>query len=163
MIQDVRKFDGAIDLLLSHVEMPGVPNLTGPELAQRLNQERPDTKIFLLSGKDSGMLVLNHGWQFQPTLHKLGTLQARIQHILKQPQGSEKHQDAEHRRVALTKKETQVLRLIADGNSTKQVAAILGMAYKTCVGHRHRLMKKLGIHDSVSLIRYAIRAGLVEA
>jgi DNA-binding NarL/FixJ family response regulator len=56
-----------------------------------------------------------------------------------------------------------VLKCIAEGNSTKQVAAILGMAFKTASCHRYRLMDKLGIHDTASLVRYAIRNDIVKA
>src|ERR1035441_8472245 len=62
-LQKAPEFDGVIDLLLSDVEMPG---MTGIELAIQLNQERPDTKILLISGLSSGYLVLRTGWQFLP-------------------------------------------------------------------------------------------------
>jgi DNA-binding NarL/FixJ family response regulator len=62
----------------------------------------------------------------------------------------------------LTTRERQILRLIAAGNSTKQAAAALGITFKTAVGHRSQLMKKLNIHDTASLVRYAIRAGFIE-
>jgi DNA-binding CsgD family transcriptional regulator len=62
----------------------------------------------------------------------------------------------------LTNRETQILKLIAAGNSTKQAAFILGIKFKTAVGHRSQLMKKLRIHDTASLVRFAIRSGLVE-
>jgi DNA-binding NarL/FixJ family response regulator len=62
----------------------------------------------------------------------------------------------------LTNRETQILKLIAAGNSTKQAAFILGIKFKTAVGHRSQLMKKLRIHDTASLVRFAIRTGLVE-
>jgi DNA-binding NarL/FixJ family response regulator len=63
----------------------------------------------------------------------------------------------------LTRRETEVLALIASGSSTKQVASQLGITFKTAVGHRSSLMKRLSIHDTASLVRYAIRAGLIEA
>jgi len=63
----------------------------------------------------------------------------------------------------LTKREIQVLGLIAAGSSTKQLASTLGITFKTAVGHRSRLMRKLAIHDTASLVRYAIRAGLIDA
>jgi len=56
-LQKARGFDGVIHLLLSDVDMPG---MTGIELAIQLNQERPDTKILLISGLPTGMLVLNN-------------------------------------------------------------------------------------------------------
>jgi DNA-binding NarL/FixJ family response regulator len=64
--------------------------------------------------------------------------------------------------ASLTNRETQILKLIAAGNSTKQAAFILGIKFKTAVGHRSQLMKKLRIHDTASLVRFAIRSGLVE-
>jgi PAS domain S-box-containing protein len=62
----------------------------------------------------------------------------------------------------LTAREVQVLVLIAIGQSTKQIAATLGIAYKTADAHRTHLMEKLGVHETASIVRYAIRAGLVE-
>jgi DNA-binding NarL/FixJ family response regulator len=64
--------------------------------------------------------------------------------------------------VNLTTRETQILKLIAAGHSTKQAAFLLGIRFKTAVGHRAQLMKKLQIHDTASLVRFAIRAGLVD-
>src|SRR5262245_53650774 len=61
----------------------------------------------------------------------------------------------EHPLEDLTDRETEVLKCIAEGNSTKQVAAMLGMAFKTASCHRYRLMDKLDIHDTASLVRYA--------
>jgi DNA-binding NarL/FixJ family response regulator len=61
----------------------------------------------------------------------------------------------------LTNRERQILTLIASGHSTKQTASVLGITFKTAAGHRSQLMKKLRIHDTASLVRFAIRAGLV--
>jgi DNA-binding NarL/FixJ family response regulator len=63
---------------------------------------------------------------------------------------------------ALSKREMQILQLIAEGHGTKQAAEAMGIAFKTAVGHRSKLMSKLGIHDVVRLTRYAIRNGLIE-
>lgn len=63
----------------------------------------------------------------------------------------------DYRRSHLTSRELDVLKYIAEGYSTKQTAAILGIAVKTAACHRYRLMDKLDIHDSVKLVRYAIR------
>lgn len=62
----------------------------------------------------------------------------------------------------LSKRELQILKLIAEGNGTKQAAAALGIAFKTAVGHRSKLMEKLAIHDAASLTRYAIRTGIID-
>jgi len=63
----------------------------------------------------------------------------------------------------LTRRETEVLRYIAQGHSTKQVAVLLGITFKTAACHRYRVMDKLGIHETANLVRYAIRQGMVEA
>lgn len=62
----------------------------------------------------------------------------------------------------LTVRERQVLQLIAEGKSTKEVASLLGISVKTAESHRTRLMQKLDIHETATLVRYAVRRGLVE-
>jgi len=61
----------------------------------------------------------------------------------------------------LTPREHQVLQLIAEGKTTKEVAALLGVSVKTAESHRMRIMTKLDIHETAGLVRYAIRQGLV--
>ena len=63
----------------------------------------------------------------------------------------------------LTPRERQVLKLIAEGKSTKAVAATLGISYKTADSHRTKIMEKLRVHETPSLVRYAIRVGLIVA
>lgn len=60
----------------------------------------------------------------------------------------------------LTRREREVLALIASGHSTKQIAGVLGISFKTAVSHRSRLMEKLEVHETASLVRLAIKAGL---
>jgi DNA-binding NarL/FixJ family response regulator len=67
----------------------------------------------------------------------------------------------ESREPVLTARERQVLQLIAEGNSTKQIARTLDISYKTAESHRARLMKKLDIHETAGLVRYAVRRGLI--
>ena len=62
---------------------------------------------------------------------------------------------------ALTERERQVLVLIAEGKSTKEAAAHLGISYKTADSHRSRILEKLGVHETASMVRYAIRSGLI--
>ena len=62
----------------------------------------------------------------------------------------------------LTTREREVLQLVAEGNSTKKIAEILGIAQKTAESHRSHLMVKLGIHEVAGLVRYAVRRGLVQ-
>jgi DNA-binding NarL/FixJ family response regulator len=61
----------------------------------------------------------------------------------------------------LTPREREVLQLVAEGRSTKEVAGILGVSVKTAETHRTRLMTKLDIHHTAGLVHYAIRRGLV--
>ena len=63
---------------------------------------------------------------------------------------------------ALTERERQVLVLIAQGRSTRDAAEHLGISYKTADSHRSRILEKLGVHETASMVRYAIRAGLIE-
>jgi len=63
----------------------------------------------------------------------------------------------------LTSRERQVLQLIAEGKTTKEVAVILGITVKTAESHRTKLMAKLDIHSTAVLVRYAIRRGLLRA
>jgi PAS domain S-box-containing protein len=61
----------------------------------------------------------------------------------------------------LTERERQVLVLVAEGKSTRRAARQLGISYKTVESHRSRILEKLGVHETASLVRYAIRAGLI--
>jgi two-component system response regulator NreC len=62
----------------------------------------------------------------------------------------------------LTRRERQVLQLIAEGRTTKEIAQVLGLSVKTAESHRSRLMEKLEIHEVAGLVRYAIRRGVIE-
>jgi DNA-binding NarL/FixJ family response regulator len=65
-------------------------------------------------------------------------------------------------RSSLTARETEVLRLLADGLTTKAVASRLGVSFKTAACHRSRILQKLGVESTVSAVRWAIRQGIVE-
>ncbi len=62
----------------------------------------------------------------------------------------------------LSARERQVLQLVAEGKTTKQVAGVLGISVKTADTYRTRIMEKLDLHETASLVRYAIRKGLVQ-
>ncbi len=62
----------------------------------------------------------------------------------------------------LTPRESEVLQLVAEGSSNKQVASELGISAKTVEKHRQHLMDKLNIHDTAGLTRYAISVGVIE-
>jgi len=61
----------------------------------------------------------------------------------------------------LTPRERQILQLVAEGKTTKAIGELLGITFKTAESHRNRIMKKLDIHQTAGLVRYAIRHGLV--
>jgi DNA-binding NarL/FixJ family response regulator len=61
----------------------------------------------------------------------------------------------------LAPRERQVLQLVAEGQSSKEIAVLLGLSVKTAESYRAHLMEKLGIHDTAGLVRYAIRHGIV--
>jgi two-component system, NarL family, response regulator NreC len=63
----------------------------------------------------------------------------------------------------LSVRERQVLQLIAEGSSTKDIAVELGISAKTVESHRSKLMRKLDIHETAGLVRYAIRRGVTQA
>jgi DNA-binding NarL/FixJ family response regulator len=63
----------------------------------------------------------------------------------------------------LTSREMEILQLIAEGKANKEAAAELGISIKTVEKHRGQLMKKLDIHDTASLTRHAISAGIIES
>jgi DNA-binding CsgD family transcriptional regulator len=62
----------------------------------------------------------------------------------------------------LTAREKQILQLIADGKSSQQIAQALGIRFKTVATHRSAIMKKLDVHETASLLRHAIRQGLIQ-
>lgn len=68
----------------------------------------------------------------------------------------------EARAEPLSPREHQVLRLVAEGNSTKEVACLLNISVKTADSYRTRIMDKLNVHEIASLVRYAVRRGIIE-
>jgi DNA-binding NarL/FixJ family response regulator len=63
----------------------------------------------------------------------------------------------------LTPRQREILQLVAEGSSTKEIAGALGISIKTAEAHRAQLMDRLGIRDVAGLVRYAIRTGLISA
>ena len=62
----------------------------------------------------------------------------------------------------LTEREREVLKLVAEGNSTKRIAELLVLSTKTVEGHKTKLMAKLGLRDRVELVKYALRRSIIE-
>jgi len=63
----------------------------------------------------------------------------------------------------LTPRQREILQLVAEGGSTKEIAHRLGLSVKTIEAHRSQIMERLGIHDIPGLVRFAVRAGLISA
>src|SRR6187401_2207408 len=63
----------------------------------------------------------------------------------------------------LTDREKQVLKLVAEGRSNKEVATLLGISLKTAMSHREHVMEKLRAHNRTDLIRFALRHGVIRA
>jgi DNA-binding NarL/FixJ family response regulator len=72
------------------------------------------------------------------------------------------HNDQRVREELLTPREQEVVKLIAESSSTKQIAETLAISEKTAERHRSYILEKLGPHDRVEITRYAIRRGLIE-
>lgn len=66
-------------------------------------------------------------------------------------------------RPYVTPRELAVLNLVADGNSTEEIAKLLGMTPKTAACHRSKLLTKFGARNAAALVRHAIRIGLIDA
>jgi DNA-binding NarL/FixJ family response regulator len=62
---------------------------------------------------------------------------------------------------ALTPRQREVLQLVAEGNTSKDIAERLGLSFKTVEAHRAQIMERLGLHDLAGLVRFAVRIGLV--
>jgi two-component system response regulator NreC len=154
-----------------------MPTLNGIEAVHEISRVSPRTKIILLT-----MYTEEH--------HILEALRAGVNGCLSKTQAPEHLLDAirevsaggvylspsvsgaivqgylaktERPYDPLTSRERQVLQLIAEGKTTKQIAVILGVTVKTAESHRSTLMGKLNIHSTADLVRYAIRRGLVQA
>src|SRR5262249_36306143 len=65
-------------------------------------------------------------------------------------------------RRALSPRETEVMKLLAEGSSVKDIATLLALSTKTIEAHRTNLMRKLGLHNRVQLVKYAIQEGFIK-
>src|SRR6201984_2577927 len=66
------------------------------------------------------------------------------------------------RRSTLTQRESQVMKLLAEGNAAKQVATVLGVSVKTVEAHKFNLMRKLDVHNKAQLVTYAIQKKIIK-
>ncbi len=160
-----------------------MPLLNGLEATRQIRRDFPDTKVLILSAHSDDAYVEQMtelgaaGFLLKQTSSDiLATAIREVQKgnkffspaIAKRLHGSD--QKSLNRRGQLKKRinrlssrEVEVLQLIAEGQPNKQVAAELGVSFKTIDKHRQHLMAKLNIHDVAGLTRYAISAGIIES
>ncbi len=153
-----------------------MPTLNGLNAAQQMSRSCPKTKVILLTQHCEMQYVreaLNAGVKGYVLKNQVASdLLLAIQQVSRgqiylSPGVSsavvEAYQSkSEKSKNELTLREKQVLQLIAEGKSTKDVASLLGISVKTAESHRTRLMNKLDIHETASLVLYAVRLGIVQ-
>ncbi len=173
-----RGLDAAIDLAVIDISMP---RMTGLHAARELHQRRPELRILMLSMHQNERYLYEalkagaagyvlksaadrdlveacraamRGEQFVYS----GEVSPAIRGLL---DGAREDPDA-LREDPLTPRETEIVKLIAESYSTRQIAQTLVISEKTVDRHRTNILEKLGMHDRVELVRYAIRRGLIE-
>jgi len=156
-----------------------MPRLSGIDATRRIGKRGSQTKILVLSMHESrtyveevlragasGYIVKNSA--SSDLLQAIDAIQSGASYL--SPAITQQVVDAIARPgdsspsgvAMLTDREREVLQLIAEGLSSKEIASMLGVSLKTVDSHRSNLMEKLDIHKVSGLVRFAIRAGLVE-
>lgn len=154
----------------------GMPQLNGIDAAREIAKRFPETNVMLLTMFEDEMYVLEalkvgvRGYvlKAQASADLINAVQEVLNgSVYLSPGISETVVKASltHRNTEelLTDRERQVLQLIAEGNTTKEIANMLDVSVKTAESHRTRIMHKLDIHETATLVRYAIRRGLISA
>lgn len=157
----------------------GLPELHGLEVTRRILQRRPDTEVLVLTMHASEELIRQvlragaHGYVLksdagEQLIAAVRSLQehkpfltTRVTEVVLD--GFLKGVADDAVGEALTPREREVLQLVAEGRSSKSIAAGLGVTVKTIESHRASLMRKLHLRTVADLVRYAVRNGLVEA
>ena len=160
-----------------------MPLLNGLEATRQIRKDFPDTRVIILSAHSDDAYV-EQAVEFgaagfllkQTSSDNLGTAIREVQKgntffsdsISKRRHGRDPgplDQGGQFKKKSnrLSSREVEVLQLIAEGKPNKQVAAELGVSFKTVDKHRQNLMAKLDIHDVAGLTRYAISAGIIES
>ena len=163
------------DLILMDVAMPG---LNGLEATARVSKEFPDVRVIILSmyaneeyvreainAGAAGYLVKRSA---ATELERAITAVARGERYFSPLVSAHVNRDRDGRLSVdrafierLTPRQREILQLVAERHSTKDIAGILSISIKTVETHRAQLMERLDIHDVPGLVRFAIRAGLV--
>jgi DNA-binding NarL/FixJ family response regulator len=154
-----------------------MPLLNGIDASRAIQRVRPDTKAIIVTVHDEDEYVLNafragvRGYVLKKQaaadlLQAIKEVQAGSVYV--SPGMSRALVDAvrtntEMRSDLLTGREREVLQLVAEGKTSKEIASVLDVSVKTAETHRANIMNKLDIHETAGLVRYAIRHGMVEA
>ncbi|EGX55014.1 two-component system response regulator [Streptomyces zinciresistens K42] len=166
-----------VDLAVLDITMP---RMTGLQAARELGALKPDMRVLILTMHDneqyffqalragaSGYVLKSvadrdlvtacrAAVRDEPFLYP-GAVTALIRHYLDRVRHGEERPEQ-----VLTPREEEVLKLVAEGHSSKEIAELLFISVKTVHRHRANLLHKLGLRDRLELTRYAIRAGLIE-
>lgn len=163
------------DLVVLDVSMP---RMTGLQAAAELQRRLPDTRTLILSMHESEQFlfealragssgyVLKSGADTdlvdacRAALRGESFLYPSAISMLVRTYVNQRSRD--ERTQILTLRETEILKLIAEAHSSKEIAELLVLSVKTVDRHRANILEKLGLRDRVELTRYAIRSGLVE-
>ena len=173
--------DGQEALRLAHEHAPDVavldlamPSLNGLETARRLRETLPQTKIVLLTMYTEEPYVLEAleagAVGYVVKTQAAGDIVQAIRDVLQgaiylSPRVAQTVVQAyltrsSHSPDPLTSREREIVQRIAEGQTTKEIAVALGLSVKTVESHRNSLMRKLDIHETATLVRYALRRGL---
>jgi DNA-binding NarL/FixJ family response regulator len=162
------------DVAVMDLSMPG---LSGEEATRQIVESCPETRVLALSMHDDwgrvraalqggalGYVVKSAGFhELVDAIHAIaaghGYLSPAVAHHVVDAVGDREQQ--RNPLASLTEREREVLVLIAEGLSSKEIAFRLGHSPKTTEAHRASLMRKLGVHKTSALVRIAIRDGLV--
>jgi DNA-binding NarL/FixJ family response regulator len=164
------------DIVVIDIAMPG---LGGLEATLEIRKLCPRTKILVLSQYDDREYVrrfLKAGVSGYVLKKSAGSeLVAAVRSVFRgglvldpdvareamREQESGSGRGGEDPYETLTDREKQVLKLVADGKSNKEVADLLGISVKTAMSHREHVMEKLDLHSRTELIRFAIKQGII--
>ena len=158
-----------------------LPLLSGIEATRRIHKEQPDVKIIMLTIHDEETYIYKSleagasGYLVKDTASKdlLDAIDAVTEGgLYLSPNFPSEYLDTYKKMVLsgkkadefsrLTNREREILQAIAEGYTSKQIAEQLFISVKTVENHRANIMNKLNIHDTASLVKYAIKIGLVE-